>query len=31
MNQSDTTELTVDQYELLSSLLPSEAETGVEG
>ena len=28
MNQSYTTELTVDQYELLSSLLPAKAETG---
>ena len=28
MTQSYTTELTIDQYELLSSLLPPEAETG---
>ena len=28
MTQSYTTELTVDQYELLSSLFPSEAKTG---
>ena len=28
MTQSYTTELTLDQYELLSSLLPPEAETG---
>ena len=28
MTPSDTTELTVDQYELLSSLLPPETETG---